>query len=290
MSRLLPGVVLVIAGLVAHQAHRYSDAVRFSDTSLERVFLPSAEALKIASMGYHTITADLFWVRSVLTFSELYEDSSDEDVRWLDAMLTSVATLDPSWRTVYFHGGGMLRVCNAIEQSDALFLRGMENLPEEPYFPFSIGMNAYLYRGDRARAAEYLAIAAKIPGAPPWYAAAAAGFLDEDGGRQAAIRYLKEQIEGASDPSLVRALTRKLNLLLHDDLVERLADHRASLRARGEDPTGPELLGSLPPDPMGGAWLLSPDGVVRSSVIDEQMASKARADERWMLTVPWSRL
>ena len=290
MSRLLPGAVLIIAGLVAHRAHRLIDALRFSDDAPERVFLPSAEALKVASMGYHTITADLLWVRSVLTFSELYEGSSDDDVRWLDAMLTSIATLDPSWRTVYFHGGGMLRVCNAIEQSDALFLRGMENLPEEPYFPFSIGMNAYLYRGDRARAAEYLTIAAKLPGAPPWYASAAAGFLDEDGGRQAAIRYLKEQLEGASEPALVLALTRKLNLLLHDELVERIADHRASLRSRGEDITGPGQLEALPIDPMGGEWILSPDGVVRSSVLDEQMANKARANERWMLTVPWNRL
>ncbi len=291
MRRLLPAVFLIAGGLVAHQAHQKLDDVRFSAASPERVFLPSADALKVASMGYHTVTADFFWVRSVLTFSELFVESSEADVRWLDSMLTSVATLDPTWRTVYFHGGGMLRVCNAIDESDALFEKGMENLPHEPYFPFSIGMNAYLYRGDRVRAAEYLSIAAKIPGAPPWYASAAAGFLDEDKGRQAAMHYLKEQIVDSSEPAVIRALQRKLNLLLHEELVERIAEHRETLRQdRGVDITAIEQLGDLPPDPMGGEWILGPDGVVRSSVTDARLAKEARTNERSMLTVPWDRL
>jgi hypothetical protein len=290
LSRLLPAVLLIVGGLIAHRAHRQSDAVRFSDASPERIFLPSAGALKVASMGYHTVVADFLWVRSVLTFSEIFSDSSSQDVRWLDAMLTSVAELDPSWRTVYFNGGGMLRICNAIDESDALFLLGMENLPDEPYFPFSVGMNAYLYRGDRARAAEYLSIAAKIPGAPPWYSSAAAGFLDEDVGRQAAMRYLKEQLETTAEPAVRRSLERKLNLLLHEELVERIAEHREELASQhGQDITTIQELGSLPPEPLGGEWILAPDGVVRSSVADAQLARKAKADERWLLTVPWDR-
>ncbi len=290
MSRVLPAALLVIGGLIAHRAHRQVDNVRFSDASPERVFLPSAAALKVASMGYHTVTADLLWVRAVLTFAELYSDSTAEDVRWLDAMLTSVATLDPGWRTVYFHGGGMLRVCNAIDESDALFLKGMENLPNEPYFPFSVGMNAYLYRQDRARAAEYLSIAAKIPGSPPWYASAAAGFLDEGGGRPAAIRYLQEQIQTSTDPAVQRSLERKLSMLIHEELVERIASHRDELRRQqGHDITSVEDLGELPRDPLGGEWILAPDGVVRSSVADAQLAQQELSDERWMLTVPWER-
>jgi hypothetical protein len=176
VRRLPLAVIALVAVLLAHRAHTALDQIRFKDSDADRIFLPSADALRVASMGYHTVTADLFWVRSVLTFSEIHANSTPEDARWLDAMLTTVAVLDPKWRTVYYHGGGMLRVCDSIHESDGLFEKGMENLPEEPYFPFSIGMNAYLYLKDLDRAAYYLDLASQIPGAPPWYASAAAAF------------------------------------------------------------------------------------------------------------------
>lgn len=290
MRRFPLAVIALVAGLLAHRTHRTLDQIRFEAGASERIFLPSADALRVASMGYHTVTADLFWVRSVLTFSEIYTKSTPDDVRWLDAMLTTVATLDPNWRTVYFHGGGMLRVCDAIEESDLLFEKGMESLPEEPYFPFSIGMNAYLYRQDLDRAAYYLDLASQLPGAPPWYASAAAGFLEEDGGRQAAIRYLHEQLEASSDPSVQRAVQRKLTMLMHEDFVDRIAERRVLFQEKfGRDIVQLSELGELPSDPLGGQWVLSPDGIIRSDVVEAQLASEAVADERWMLTVPWER-
>ena len=104
-----------------------------------------------------------------------------------------------------------------IDGSDEIYARGMAGLPNDPYFPFSIAMNAYLYRKDVERAARFLDIAARVPGAPDWYAAAAAGVLDKEGQTNAALQYLREQITEATDEeSKAPLLTcRTLNLLAH---------------------------------------------------------------------------
>ena len=288
MVRVLLLVVIVASGWLAHQAQRLADSARLQSKEQGRVFVPSGEAVRTASMGYHTMVADLFWIRAVLTFADIFDDDNRGEVIWLTAMLDSVATLDPSWRTVYYHGGGMLRICGALEESDALFLRGMEALPGEPYFPFAVAMNAYLYHQDLERAAHYLNLAAAVPGAPPWYRAAAAGFIEEGGQRQAAIHYLQEQLEVAGDPAIEEALHTKLNALMHDDLVERIAAKRAQLiESKGRDILSLDEL-SLPEDPLGGEWVLAPDGKIRSSIAEETIREKAQRQERAMLTTDFA--
>jgi hypothetical protein len=280
---LLVGVVAF--GALANRAHRATDEGRFAARRARlAAYQPDGDALKVAALGQPTLLADAMWVRAVLQFSDVMDGREVDGTRWLDATVDAVATLDPGWRTAYFYGGAFMRVLGDIEASDRIFADGAAALPDDPFFPFSLGMNAYLHHGDTAAAAEHLARAAALPGAPAWYGAAAASFIEMKGQRAAAVRYLDEELARTSNPAVRRSLEARRAGLIHDELCEKLA----GLVARFEAQVGRPLadvaeLGELPPDPYGVGWVLGPDHVVRSGHVDETLAKAARTDERAMI-------
>jgi hypothetical protein len=194
----------------------------------------------------------------------------------------AVAELDPAWRTVYLYGGGLLRVVGDLDGSDALFERGMRALPEDPYFPFALAMNHYLYRQDPARAAALVQQAARLPGAPAWYPAAAAAFLDQQGQRAVAARYIDEQLQSETRPEVLRALEGRKALLVHDELSAQMSQRLGELR-QADPAAGLEALGPLPEDPLGQEWVVGVDGRVRSRVQEDRLAQDALSMERALM-------
>lgn len=283
----LVGLLLLSGGLggLAHQAQVRADDLRRSAIAVSQSrVMPDPGTIRAASMGQQTFLADLLWVRVALSFADLVLKPDGDGPKWLVQVMRSVITLDPGWRTPYFYGGSMMRVLDNIDGSDEIFTAAMEAFPEDPYFPFSVGMNAYLYRKDPERAADLLSRAATLPGAPRWYGAAAAGFLDEHGQRKAALAYLQEQLEVEEEPGVREALERKYRDVLHDELASLLDERRRLVEAQqGRSITDLSLLGVLPDEPLGGAWIIAPDGAVRSSVAEERLARTLRDRERGML-------
>lgn len=273
------------AGALAHHSHRAVDELRFASQQ-EALALaePNGGALRVAAMGFHTGLADVMWVRAVLRFVDIEEGKQPEGVRWLRTMLLATAELDPSWRTVYFYGGGMLRVCGDIDGSDELYKRGFAALPQDAFFPFSVGMNAFLYREDRQAAFTWLEQAASLPGAPAWYGAAASAFLAEEGERQAGLAYLSQQLKEETRPAAREALQKRMVRLMHDELAEQINQRRLELEAQTGAPLASlDALGPLPEDPYGQGWVLAPDGEVRSAVREEIEARRARKNERALI-------
>ena len=287
LRSILPALLVVGGLLLSHSAHRQADEARFQTGMSEDRVAPFPPAVRAAALGQPTLVADLMWVRAVLTFAEIHDDPTPEGVEWVGAMVDTVAALDARWRTVYFYGGTFLRVLGDIDHSDAIFKAGHEALPEDPFFPFSIGMNAYLHRQDTESAYRWISIAAELPGAPGWYRSAVAGFIEEGGSRRAALQYLDEQRRNESRPEVRASLDQKFRSLLHEELEEKIASHRASFQTQlGRDIHHIGELGQLPDDPLGGEWILAPDGVVRSSVREELLARGAVRDERAMILLP----
>ena len=276
MYRLLPIAALLWLGAFA--AVPRVDATRHArmlDTTL--LYPPDGPQLRAFAVGQEEPLADLLWIRTVLVFGERFDTAKGEAwVRWLRHMIQAVNILDSEWNTPYFYGGVMLRVSGDIDGSDAIFQDGFKNLPDNWFFPFSLGMNAYLYRHDRAEAARWLQQAVGLPGAPGWYAAAAAAMQAESGSRKAAMKYLKGVLDSTSDPAIRQDTQRQLDRLYHDDLVDTWDDACRDHYTRASAPLArPEDLAALgftlPLDPRGEGWIVGRDGVVRSSGADDEL-------------------
>jgi hypothetical protein len=233
------------------------------------------------------VVADLFWVRAVLLFVDFLDAESPDGAYWTRTVLKTVGVLDPAWRTPFFYGGGMLRLLDDVEGSDQIFTDGMNAFPEDAYFPFSLAMNAYLIHQDLDRAADFLKRAAVLPSAPRWYRTAAAEFLSRRGQRKTALIYLREQIDVANSDAERALLENKYKSLLYEQVAEVLERKQAQWEARhGAELERVEVLGQIPPDPLGGEWFIAPDGQVRSSIHDLMVAKKDRNEERAILVNP----
>lgn len=282
---LVYALIAVLGGSLSASALPRVDAVREGraiDQAL--IFVPEPEALAHAASGFEEPLASLAWVRTVLIFGDHYGKATDGVwLEWLRRMLRTVYTLDPSWRTVYFHGGSMLRASGDVAGSDAVFEAGHLALPQDPYFPFSLGMNAYLHHRENDEAARWLDMAARLPGAPPWYAAATAAMKSRDGDRLAGIRYLEEVLLSTDDPATRADAEWQLARLRHEELV---ASWQEACRRRRER-VGPlpapaalaELGFPLPTNPRGDDWIVGADGVVRSEGAERDRVRLARRAE-----------
>jgi hypothetical protein len=291
------GLVLAmsVCAFVAHRSHRSLDEIRYQEGAWDSERMrPNGHALRTAAMGYHLMLSDMLWVRTTLVAADIYDSPDPEKVTWLRESLEAMTVLDPTWRTLYFYGGAFLQVTDDIAGSNQIFELGMKNLPEDPYFPFSRGMNSYLYpdpedpERSKAEAAEYLTLAADLPGAPGWYMGTAAIYMDEASQRGRAIQYLEEQLEAETRPRAQEILYERWAELKHDELAEQLEEVRQRYESEPPGTFQPPQFEQLlldTPDPLEGQWIIGPDDKLRSSVREEKLAEKARMHDRGYLTM-----
>ena len=281
-------VLPLLGGYWAHCFQVHTDDVRWAANDVNRrVFVPSPEATKVATLGWGMIAADLLWVRAVLLFVDFMVAEDGEDAIWTRTVLKTVGVLDPHWRTPFFYGGGMLRILNDLDGSDEIFSDGMKAFPDDAYFPFSLAMNAYLFHHDLDRAVKYLDRASKMPSAPKWYRSAAAEFMSRSGQRKTALIYLKEQIELANSDRERLVLENKYKSLLYDQVIDVIDGRQDRWEAHHEQKLATvSAMADLPPDPLGGDWFINPDGRVRSTAHEPDVARRARNDARALLVNP----
>jgi hypothetical protein len=232
------------------------------------------------------MVADMFWVRSIILFADFAYDCRESDAEWLYSMLTTIIELDPSWRTVYLLGGSMMAVCDKYELSDNIYELGHKELPDEPFFPFSIATHAAQEFDDIERAIHWMKIAAAAPNAPAWYQAAVAGLLNDGGQNEASIRYIRNQLERQEEPAIRSFLEVRLQRLLHEQHSALIEETRLKFKEHfGRDIRHISEIGIPYEDPYEQGWILAPDGKIRSAFVEELEATKVKNKERELLMV-----
>ena len=291
-------LVFLLGTTVTHLSQRSVDELRYQQGAWDAERMrPNGQALRTAAMGYHTFLADALWLRTVLVAAEVYEDRESSKVTWLRESLLAIAQLDPSWRTLYFYGGGFLRVTEDIDGSNQLFELGHAALPDDSYFPFSRGMNSYLYPDEASPesslidAADWIERAAALPQAPGWYKGTAAVFRSEAGSgqRDVAIEYLTAQLENETRPKAREVIELRLARLQHDQIADLLDQARQGYEAQFGQELGDVALlvdegKQLPPEPLGSQWIIGGDGMVRSEIVEAELEERGRLMEREYLT------
>lgn len=144
------------------------------------VFVPSPVLMKIASLDFDNLVADILWIRTVrYVFGER---KANRRFEMLQGMLDVITFLDPFTCDTYEYGGGWLYQ-DAGLPNDALrfMLKGMRLVPETASGKWNLAyLIAQCYRDavyDDVNATRYFEKAWKMPGAPPsLITAVAAGY------------------------------------------------------------------------------------------------------------------
>lgn len=234
--------------------------------------LPRGDVLKAALLGYHQLGADVLWLQVIQVLGQ--KEVPPPDYEWAYHALDVITTLDPHYVYVYDAGGIVLaELAGHVEWSNRLLKKGLAANPEAWRLAFQLGFNHFFHLHDYRAAADYMAVAAKLPGRPGYVPELAARLYAEAKHPDLALQLLASVRQSTNDPIVIAALDRRRDeVFIERDLAvieqavarywERHGRYPAALSALVEE----RLLDRIPVEPFGGTYELDVDtGQVRSS-------------------------
>ena len=288
ISKLAPWCLAAALAVAAHAMHVVSDQARASMPALQRfTLLPEGETLKVMSLGFKEVVADVIWLQAIQAIGE--RRVSDEAGRWIYRAMDIVTTLDPKFVEAYEAGGTAL--CTVVvmpEESNRLLEKGVKYNPGEWRLPLMLGVNYYFELADDAKAAEYIAKAAEAGGGPRYLAPFASRLYLTAREPQKAIEFLVKSYEQTTDPHMKEYLELRLKHALVErdiQLFETAIDQYR--RQLGRPPATLEalvkagLLREMPMDPFGDRYVYDPQTLkVRSTSVDGRFRAEGHRRER----------
>lgn len=241
-------------------------------------YLPSGDYLRMASLGYRELAADLLWLQAIQVMGE--RKLSEEAGHWLYQAVDRITTLDPKFVRAYEAGSHALCILVVLpEQSNRLLEKGMRHNPQEWKLPFLLGMNYYFELADDEKAAEVMALASRLPGAPESLVRLAAKLFVSAKSPQQAVELLAKVYEETSDENVRKMLEIRLkesiverDLQILEQAISRYQANHSRRPERLENLVEPGMLRELPMEPFGGRYLYEPaTGLVRSSEVTERI-------------------
>jgi tetratricopeptide (TPR) repeat protein len=292
MTLIIQQMALAALGLVfvagSYFLHVRLDQLQEGVPKIQRfMFLPQAQVLRVASLGYHGVAADFLWLQAIQAMGE--RKVSEEAGRWIYRALDIVTTLDPQFVRAYEAGG--LALCTLVvlpEESNALLEKGMKHNPQAWQLPFYLGINYYFEFGDDEKAGEYIARAARLPGAPEYLSGLAARLYVSAKAPQNAVELLASLYEHAADGEARQVLEQRLkeaiverDLQILEGAIGRYRDRYSKRPDQLEDLVAQGVLSALPRDPFGGRYLYDPyTQVVSNSSVKARMIMKGHRRPR----------
>jgi tetratricopeptide (TPR) repeat protein len=240
------------------------------DRAYDVEIVPPAPLLRVLSLGHPTLAANLYWLRTVQYIGEPRAKRRGWDR--LLPLAELVTDLDPGHGYAYQVAGVVLGSVDRIDESNAILEKGMKNVPDRYILPYLRAFNAFYYRGDYAAAGEFVEIAARTPGAPEHLRQNVLAMYVKGRRADAAVAFLRQAVEAAEDDESRKAITTQLEQAIFEREAEIVDEAVARYRDRhGIAPWSVELLvaegvlPALPPEPVGGEWILGDDGRARST-------------------------
>lgn len=274
VSGLLAGLVVAsIGALIAAEQMRPSEV-----RALELAYLPKGEYIKVAVLGYRQIASDLIWLKAVQYLGEI--NQTPEGWLWAYHVMDVVTDIDPQFVAVYQAGGTILGVWAQRAQESILLLeKGVRHNPNEWTLPFFLGYDYFYELHDPVTAAKYFRMASALPGAPAYLPKLAARMTVEAGDPAAALEFLERLYAQTQDERLQEALVQRMKEVIIERDIRFLEEGVRQYRSRYKRwPAGLEdlvhkgIIIAIPPEPLGGAYVLgSPEGTVKSTVLAGRM-------------------
>lgn len=194
--------VLLVAGAAAAGLLRSLEAGRPRVVAEgEAPWLPPAGAVRLLSLGYHALAADLFWFRTVQYFGEHIQ--TDQRYPHLYRLVDLTTSLDPHFVDAYQLGGLFLSIGRAFPQAIAIYRKGIEHNPDRWELPYDLGRMYFLDLGDIPSALEWMERADTLPGHPP-YVPRMVAYLRARAGLIEAALEMWERIRETTDNQWIR--------------------------------------------------------------------------------------
>ncbi len=223
--------------------------------------LPDGKVLRVASLGFERLVADLFWLRTVYYVGD--EEVTEAGYPDAPRLARLVTDIDPYFTTAYILMNSVLSVLmGEPEQARDLLEKGLRYNDDDWRLHFLQGFTLFFDLNDHGPAAEHMR-AAFERGGPPYLQLLAARLYAEAGAPETAMAFIEARLrEEHTSEGRDRLRSRYHDLWVERDLVRIERAIRAFEAERKRAPASyAELLdaGLLipePRDPAGAAYSL----------------------------------
>jgi hypothetical protein len=272
------GCILALVSIVQLQQFLDHRIDRGTEQIEELVQLPRGEYLKPTLLGYHNLGADVVWLRLLQVLGK--KRTTADEYEWIYYAMDVITTLDPQYDYVYYVGGVVLtNLANRVDLSNRLLEKGFKENPAVWNIPFLLGYNHYFIQGDAAKAAEYIATAARLPGGPAYLPGLASRMYAEANNPETALQFLEALWQQTQDEGMREVIAKRAKEVMIERDIRAIESAVQQYRnVRGQYPsTLYELMFSgqiaqLPQEPFGGSYILdSKTGKVTSSTHPDRL-------------------
>jgi hypothetical protein len=162
-------------------------------------------------LGFDTVLSDFIWIKTILYFGAHY--NSDRDFDWLKSMINSVIMLNPRFFPAYEFAALMVpQVTGDWEYARTVCENGIGKLKDkEERVLFYLAYIYYTEYKDYSRAADLLAMASQMEGAPAFWGQFAATLYNRAGKDDDGLLFLYALAESTENPMVKKALNDKID-------------------------------------------------------------------------------
>jgi hypothetical protein len=255
---LLAAIASVAWGV--HRADVYLDARSRTLAATGDVGpLPDGRVVRVLSLGFERLAADLFWLRTVYYVGD--ETSMNAGYPAAARLANLVTDIDPEFNTAYVLMNSVLTVLRPeAEAAIALLDKGILHLPDRWRLRFLQGFNHFMYRSDYARAAELMREAAER-GGPQYIPLLTTRLYAEAGDPDTALAFVAARLQNEQSPEARSALERRFrdiwvvrDLGRIDRAIAHFVESHGAPPERVRDLVAAGLLPEEPRDPDGGRY------------------------------------
>jgi hypothetical protein len=260
------------------------------------VLLRSGKLVKVMSLEYAPLLADIYWTRVVQYYGNKHvRGQANLELLW--PLLDITTALDPNLLISYRFGAMFLsqRAPSGAGRPDLavqLIQRGIQANPDYWRLYEDLGFVYYFDLKDFQKASEAFLEGGKKPNAQVWMKVMAAKVAAEGESFATSIFLWKDIYDSTPDPSV------KKNALLHlqllrvkedckqlDALADEYAKRYGRRPARMSDMVQAGLLRGIPGDPLGFAYIFGEDGKAELN-LDSPLLEQQLLLERFNQAVP----
>jgi len=235
------------------------------------VLLRSGKLLKLMSLEYAPLVADIYWTRAVQYYGNK-RLNEDRNLKSLWFLLDVATTLDPNLIPAYRFGSTFLaepvpRGAGQPELAVKLLERGIAANPDEWRLYMDLGYVYYFELRDYRKSSEAFRKGSENPKAMFWMKVMAARIAEMGNSFETSAFLWKQVYETTQDPQVkenarvhLQLLRVQQDLQQLDKLAEEYRNRTGHAPQRVQDLAQAGLLRGEPADPLGYAYVFSRDG------------------------------
>jgi tetratricopeptide (TPR) repeat protein len=260
------------------------------------VLLRSGKLVKVMSLEYAPLLADIYWTRVVQYYGNQHvRGQANLELLW--PLLDITTTLDPNLLTAYRFGAMFLSQAapsgaGRPDLAVQLIQRGIQANPDYWRFYEDLGFVYYFDLKDYQKASEAFLEGSKKPNAQVWMKVMAAKVAAEGESFATSMFLWKDIYDSTVDPTVKKSALSHLQLLRVkedckqlDALADEYAKRHGRRPARMSELVQAGLLRGIPGDPLGFAYIFSEDGKAELN-LDSPLLEQQLLLERFKQALP----